>query len=340
MRRHWGNAFVDSLPERDFVMDGRDVKPVAHGAPALFPKFVHVANPFARSKPHGKTTVGGEPVDEDALAHLSLSSAWTLARHQGVDVELAVAARWDDRDAERLLTRFPVRRACSLSNGLDMANGPRLPLVSDLLECAALSQNDADYVVLTNPDILVHPHFYVHLQQLVLDERRPLRTAWSITRRQVAPRDFASVEEIWRAKGEPHLGHDCLVFPAAWLPRLTKATALTPGFSPWGGAFMAALAHAGRAVVLGDKRWTFHLAGDGVPSGTPRSEARKLRAEATLQKRTEVCENRPGTFFTTRASADFLTHALQESVASRCCCGVDVAAAPHGTIRLPAPSSS
>ena len=99
-------------------------------------------------------------------------------------------------------------------------------------------------------------------------------------------------------------------------------------------------AQAGRAVVLGDKRWTFHLAGDGVPSGVAKAEAQRLRREALLQKRTEVCENAPGTFFTTKASADFLTHALQETLASRCCCGVDVASAPHGTIRLPAPSSS
>ena len=33
--------------------------------------------------------------------------------------------------------------------------------------------------MLTNPDILIHPHFYVHLQQLVLDERRPATDGWS-----------------------------------------------------------------------------------------------------------------------------------------------------------------
>ena len=59
-----------------------------------------------------------------------------------------------------------------------------------------------------------------------------------------------------------------------------------------------------------------------------------------LQKRTEVCENHAGTFFTTLESAAFLTATLQEDVVSRCCCGVDAAAAPHGTIRLPAPASA
>ena len=103
---------------------------------------------------------------------------------------------------------------------------------------------------------------------------------------------------------------------------------------------MASLAHVGRAVVLGGKRWTFHLAGDGVPPGASKAEARKLQKDALLQKRTEVCENHAGTFFTTLESAAFLTATLQEDVVSRCCCGVDAAASPHGTIRLPAPASA
>ena len=337
--RHWGNAFVDTLPERSYVMDSRDFRKPTHGTPVAWPRFVHVTNPFYRSKPHDHSTIGGLEVNEDALAHAALSSAWRVATRSGIDVELVAAARHDDRDSMNILTRFPVRRACELSNGVQLAHGMRLPLLADLLACASLNE-DADYVVLTNPDILVHPHFYVHLQQLVLDERRPLKTAWSITRRQIAPRAFATMDDIFRSKGEPHLGHDTLLIPRSWLSQLTAPTALTPGFSPWGGAFMASLAHVGRAVVLGSKRWTFHLAGDGVPPQTSSTEARRLVKEALLQKRTEVCENFEGTFFTTLESAAYLTATLQEDVVSRCCCGVNAASAPHGTIRLPAPSSS
>ena len=130
--------------------------------------------------------------------------------------------------------------------------------------------------------------------------------------------------------GEPHLGHDTLVFPREWLSRLQAPTALTPGFSPWGGAFMASLAHVGRAVVLGGKRWTFHLAGDGVPPGASKAEARKLQKDALLQKRTEVCENHAGTFFTTRIrrlpDGDV---ARGRRLAERCC-GASLAL--HGTI--------
>ena len=103
---------------------------------------------------------------------------------------------------------------------------------------------------------------------------------------------------------------------------------------------MAMLAHVGRAVVLGDKKWTFHLAGDGAPDGAKKAEAKKLAKEALLQKRTEVCENAPGTFYNALESAKALSRTLGEPVTSRCCCGVDTAAAPHGTIKLPAPSSS
>ena len=177
-RKHWSNNFVDSLPERAQVMDGRDFRTPTHGTPAARPRS-RTDEPF-RSKPHAHTTIGGEAINEDEVAHEALSSAWRVATRSGIDVELVAAARHDDRDAQHILTRFPVRRACELGNGVITANGMRLPLVSDLLECAA-HNHEADYVVLTNPDILIHPHFYVHLQQLVLDERPP-RTAWSATK--------------------------------------------------------------------------------------------------------------------------------------------------------------
>ena len=42
-RPRWGNAFVDSLPERDAVMDASGAPPTG-GTPVGFPRFVHVVN--------------------------------------------------------------------------------------------------------------------------------------------------------------------------------------------------------------------------------------------------------------------------------------------------------
>ena len=117
---------MDSLPERAQVMDGRDFRKPTHGTPVAWPRFVHVTNPFFRSKPHAHTTIGGEAINEDEIAHEALSSAWRVATRSGIDVELVAAARHDDRDAQRILTRFPVRRACELGNGVITANGMRV----------------------------------------------------------------------------------------------------------------------------------------------------------------------------------------------------------------------
>lgn len=329
-----GNTFIESLPEAEYAMDA-DMRLPRGGFPALYPRFVHVVNPFARSGPHPTTTIGGKAIDEDEVAHASIGRAWKLARWYGVDVEIAAALRVDDRDADRLSSRWPVRRACLSENGINTQNGMRLPLLKDLLACADANDSGAQFVILTNPDILLHHHFYLRLYQLTLDERLPLRTAWSITRRQISPRNFKDVADILSTPGEPHLGHDTFVFPREWLKRIDVAN-LVPGFSPWGGAFLGMLSHLGRAVVLGDKRWTFHLAADGVASGKNRSAA---LFQQLWTKRAEVCENAPGTLYNTRAAASALASTLDESTPSRCCCPLDEHSAPHATTRMPGPNS-
>lgn len=336
------NSFVESLPEAAYAMDPA-MRLARGGLPAMYPRFVHVVNPFARNGPHPKTTIGGKQIDEDETVHASLARAWKLASWYGVDVELVALLRVGDRNFDELSSRWPTRRACISANGIDTNNGMRLPLLRDLLACADENDSGAQFVILTNPDILVHHHFYLRLYQLVLDERMPFRTAWSITRRQIAPNNFADIAEVLATAGEPHLGHDTFVFPREWLRKLDAAT-LVPGFSPWGGAFMVMLAHLGRAVVLGDKRWTFHLAADGPADTHQQSDAMGNRTAAIYQqlllKRSEVCENAPGTLYNARASAAALTATLDESTPSRCCCALDDHSAPHATTKMPGPKAS
>ncbi|KAJ1462280.1 hypothetical protein M885DRAFT_506457 [Pelagophyceae sp. CCMP2097] len=346
-----GNWFVESLPERDYLMDAALALP-RQGTPALYPRFVHVVNPYARSAPHASTTISGRRVDEDALVHYSLMRAWRVAQWSGVDVELVAAMLDDDDHFSDLAERWPTRRACALKNRVEAANGMKLPLIRDLLACADANAQGADWVILTNPDIVVHPHFYAHISQLVRDERRPFRTAWSITRRQVAPRAFADMADVFKAKGDAHLGHDTFVVPREWLERLDMAN-LVPGFSPWGGAFMTSLAHLGRAVVLGDKRWTFHLAEDGAAEAVAAADAADAaaapdaaahraaqRREQALQKRADVCDNAPGTLYNTREAAKALSKTLGEPISQRCCCDAASGSAPHATARLPRPDAT
>lgn len=336
------NSFVESLPEAAYAMDP-EMRLARGGVPALYPRFVHVVNPFARKGPHPKSTIGGKQINEDEIVHASLARAWKLACWYGVDVELVASLRVGDRNFDELSSRWPTRRACVSTNGIDTKNGMRLPLLRDLLACADENDSGAHFVILSNPDILVHHHFYLRLYQLVLDERMPFRTAWSITRRQIAPKNFADIAEVLATAGEPHLGHDTFVFPREWLRKLDAAT-LVPGFSPWGGAFLVMLAHLGRAVVLGDKRWTFHLAADGPATTHLQSEASSNRTAAIYQqlllKRSEVCENAPGTLYNARASAAALAATLDESTHSRCCCALDDHSAPHATTKMPGPKES
>src|SRR5262249_16608039 len=83
------------------------------------------------------------------------------------------------------------------------------PLLADILD-AAKSKSDAEFIIYTNADIAVVPHFYVTLDRLIatgLD-------AFMVTRRTLT-KDYESPTELWQMYadvGEEHPGDDCFIF--------------------------------------------------------------------------------------------------------------------------------
>lgn len=85
----------------------------------------------------------------------------------------------------------------------------KLPLIKDILD-RLYEAGKADYMVYTNVDIALMPHFYLAVDKLI-DEGHD---AFVINRRTI-PDSHKRVDEIplmYAALGKPHPGHDCFVF--------------------------------------------------------------------------------------------------------------------------------
>jgi hypothetical protein len=85
----------------------------------------------------------------------------------------------------------------------------KLPLIKDILDSAILV-TDADYIIYSNVDIAVVPHFYLSLDSIISEGW----DAFMITRRTLS-KDYKTASQLWRMYadvGAGHPGNDCFVF--------------------------------------------------------------------------------------------------------------------------------
>jgi hypothetical protein len=86
----------------------------------------------------------------------------------------------------------------------------KLPLLRDILD-RLHGATDAEYMIYTNVDIGLQPHFYLAVDQFIEEGF----DAFVINRRTVSDRylDIRHLPMIYSQTGQPHRGWDCFVFP-------------------------------------------------------------------------------------------------------------------------------
>lgn len=95
-----------------------------------------------------------------------------------------------------------------------------LPILKDILD-RAYEESDAEYLIFTNVDIGVQPHFYKEVLKIIADGH----DAFIINRRRI-PEKFSSanqIEEMYAEKGKKHPGFDCFVFHRDLYPKFSLA---------------------------------------------------------------------------------------------------------------------
>lgn len=132
----------------------------------------------------------------------------------------------------------------------------KLPLLADVLD-RLFEGSDAEYLIFTNVDIALMPHFYIAVDRLIEEGYDAL----VINRRVISGR-LTSVRDIplmYTEIGTAHEGHDCFVFRREIYPRY-KLGVVCIGV-PWvGRALLWNLAcHAKSFKECTNEHLTFHL---------------------------------------------------------------------------------
>jgi len=133
----------------------------------------------------------------------------------------------------------------------------KLPLLVDILDRLYAASEGAEYLVSSDLDISLLPHFYVAVDKIVDTGY----DAFVINRRTISDR-YRTVDELplmYAEVGEPHEGHDCFVFRRDAYPRF-RLGLICYGM-PWEGrAFIwNVVCHAKRFREFTDSHLTFHI---------------------------------------------------------------------------------
>lgn len=109
----------------------------------------------------------------------------------------------------------------SIQTVLSNNNLPKLPLLVDILQ-TAYTTTDAEYIVYTNADIAVQPHFY----DFVYQELAKGYDTLIINRRRIPAGNFTAndLPQLYAQRGKPHPGFDCFVFRRELIPHMVPGT--------------------------------------------------------------------------------------------------------------------
>lgn len=135
-----------------------------------------------------------------------------------------------------------------------------LPLLRDILDRLHSAAAQSDYLIYTNVDIALQPHFY----RLVAGLAAGGHDAFVVNRRTIPARwcDTADIPLMWAETGDTHPGWDCFVFRRDLYPRFRLGDACIG--ADWIGRMMIAnmAALARHFEVFTDLHATFHIGDD------------------------------------------------------------------------------
>ena len=137
----------------------------------------------------------------------------------------------------------------------------KLPLLKEILDRLYEQAVDADYLIYTNVDIALQPHFYLKVAERIeqgID-------AFTITRRTISDRFISpdELDEMYSEIGKKHIGFDCFVFRRDAYPKY-ELDRITIGVPQIGHMLLMNMAEfSSKFQVFRDDLLTFHIGNDG-----------------------------------------------------------------------------
>ena len=172
--------------------------------------YVHLINPI--NPPDGSDLNVAQPITLETMrvAKEFAAKSGMCVKHQAVVYAEDKNQVPDDFDDVHVLSQ-------SVQDVGTFGSDRKLPLIKDILSCG-IENSQAEYVIYTNLDISLLPHFYCAVDRLLSEghealiiNRRTISSAWSEI--QDTPLMFADI-------GVAHDGFDCFVFPKSWIGQL------------------------------------------------------------------------------------------------------------------------
>jgi hypothetical protein len=141
----------------------------------------------------------------------------------------------------------------------DDASLPPLPLIADLL-ARLHAATDAEWLIYTNIDIALQPHFYTAVAAMIAEGH----DAFIINRRRIPGhyRSLAELPAMYAERGLPHPGFDCFVFHRDLYPKfqLDQVCIGIPFIEILMGQNL--FCHAQNFKLYADEYLTFHIGED------------------------------------------------------------------------------
>ena len=215
--------------------------------------FTHVLNPVAVPPDHALFVT-------QEVTFNAITDAW---RHSGEDVDLVTVGYREDRDVAPSSFRRLPDLDHSVIDAATFALERRLPFLADILG-AVYRHSASDYVIFTNADIIVSRHFYRYVARQISRGR----DAFTLNRRTVSDVNdpVNNLSQLRRQWGRRHRGHDCFVFPRAYIADFDLGRTVVG--VPWVGyALLFNIERCGEISILKNAHRTAHIGDDRTWSG-------------------------------------------------------------------------
>jgi len=137
----------------------------------------------------------------------------------------------------------------------------KLPLLKDILD-RVYESADADFLIYTNLDIALMPHFYLAVNRMIEQGY----DAFVINRRTIPPhyKTIAEIPLMYAEIGEKHKGRDCFIFKRDMYPNFKLGNCCTGII--WNGRILLwnLIMYAKKFIELKGSHLTFHIGNDRI----------------------------------------------------------------------------
>ena len=208
----------------------------------------HLINPVKTPPGHELSTA--QPITFESMR--------VAAEQAGNDTTIELLTAHYEEDADIIPTYY--RKTPNLAHSVlqfgNFSRPKKLPLLKELLD-KLYHESTATYLIYTNVDIALQPHFY----RVVADRIREGLDAFIINRRRI-PATYESVKqlpEMYSLRGAAHPGFDCFVFHRDLYPEF-KLENVCIGVPFIEITFSQNLfCHAKNFMLFEDDHLTFHI---------------------------------------------------------------------------------